>query len=206
MHISDGDGTVPLLSLGLMCRGGWREAGHLNPGAMRVVGAGRVGAGWVRVGRGGATTCQEHWPQAPRQGRRPFGACGWSDVFGFRASGTVPPLSCCCLPAAAAAVACAQVTREYKHKAVSMLQDARWAAFVDRRLMAALSARTPTCKPCAHPMMTPFAVTRDPLRLPSRLPLALVVQGRPRCRRAHRHPGQRRSAAGCDHGGGGPGG
>eukprot|EP00198_Chlamydomonas_reinhardtii_P010411 XP_001699748.1 lecithin:cholesterol acyltransferase [Chlamydomonas reinhardtii] len=42
VHISDGDGTVPLLSLGLMCRGGWREAGHLNPGAMRVVGAGRV--------------------------------------------------------------------------------------------------------------------------------------------------------------------
>ncbi|KAG2454537.1 hypothetical protein HYH02_000382 [Chlamydomonas schloesseri] len=37
VHLSDGDGTVPLLSLGLMCRGGWREKGRLNPGGMRVV-------------------------------------------------------------------------------------------------------------------------------------------------------------------------
>ncbi|KAG2436350.1 hypothetical protein HXX76_006657 [Chlamydomonas incerta] len=37
VHLSDGDGTVPLLSLGLMCRGGWREQGHLNPAGMKVV-------------------------------------------------------------------------------------------------------------------------------------------------------------------------
>ncbi|GFR45803.1 hypothetical protein Agub_g7259, partial [Astrephomene gubernaculifera] len=37
VQLSDGDGTVPLLSLGLMCRGGWRPGSRLNPGGMRVV-------------------------------------------------------------------------------------------------------------------------------------------------------------------------
>ncbi|GLI65076.1 hypothetical protein VaNZ11_008503 [Volvox africanus] len=37
VQLSDGDGTVPLLSLGLMCRHGWRAGGSLNPGGMRVV-------------------------------------------------------------------------------------------------------------------------------------------------------------------------
>ena len=36
MQTSDGDGTVPLLSLGLMCYKGWRSAA-LNPGGMAVV-------------------------------------------------------------------------------------------------------------------------------------------------------------------------
>ncbi|EFJ42118.1 hypothetical protein VOLCADRAFT_97885 [Volvox carteri f. nagariensis] len=37
VQMSDGDGTVPLLSLGLMCRRGWRPGGSLNPGGMRVI-------------------------------------------------------------------------------------------------------------------------------------------------------------------------
>ncbi|KAG2495385.1 hypothetical protein HYH03_006653 [Edaphochlamys debaryana] len=37
VQLTDGDGTVPLLSLGAMCRGGWRGRGRLNPGPMRVV-------------------------------------------------------------------------------------------------------------------------------------------------------------------------
>ncbi|GIL59569.1 hypothetical protein Vafri_14321, partial [Volvox africanus] len=37
VQLSDGDGTVPLLSLGLMCRHGWRAGGSLNPGGMRVI-------------------------------------------------------------------------------------------------------------------------------------------------------------------------
>lgn len=34
--LGDGDGTVPLLSLGLMCRKGWTSA-RLNPARARVV-------------------------------------------------------------------------------------------------------------------------------------------------------------------------
>lgn len=34
---SDGDGTVPLISLGFMCRKGWREMPHLNPANVSVV-------------------------------------------------------------------------------------------------------------------------------------------------------------------------
>lgn len=37
VQFSDGDGTVPLISLGLMCRKGWRQGSGLNPGGMRVV-------------------------------------------------------------------------------------------------------------------------------------------------------------------------
>ncbi|KXZ46616.1 hypothetical protein GPECTOR_42g827 [Gonium pectorale] len=37
VQLGDGDGTVPLISLGLMCRGGWRPGGRLNPAGMRVV-------------------------------------------------------------------------------------------------------------------------------------------------------------------------
>ncbi len=36
VQTADGDGTVPLISLGLMCHKGWRSAA-LNPGGMRVV-------------------------------------------------------------------------------------------------------------------------------------------------------------------------
>lgn len=36
IRYSDGDGTVPLLSLGALCRGGWRGA-ELNPGGLQVV-------------------------------------------------------------------------------------------------------------------------------------------------------------------------
>jgi len=36
--MTDGDGTVPLVSLGGMCRGSWREAGSpLNPSGIPVV-------------------------------------------------------------------------------------------------------------------------------------------------------------------------
>ena len=34
---TDGDGTVPLISMGLMCRNGWRGKTKLNPSGMRVV-------------------------------------------------------------------------------------------------------------------------------------------------------------------------
>ena len=37
VHLSDGDGTVPLISLGLMCRKGWAPGSPLNPSGMRVV-------------------------------------------------------------------------------------------------------------------------------------------------------------------------
>ena len=33
---SDGDGTIPLLSLGGMCRGGWQPGSALNPSAVNV--------------------------------------------------------------------------------------------------------------------------------------------------------------------------
>ncbi|MEW5299264.1 MAG: hypothetical protein WDW36_002297 [Sanguina aurantia] len=36
VQLSDGDGTVPLISLGLMCRKGWKTP-RLNPGGIRVV-------------------------------------------------------------------------------------------------------------------------------------------------------------------------
>ena len=36
MQMADGDGTVPLLSLGLMCHKGWRSRA-LNPANLRVV-------------------------------------------------------------------------------------------------------------------------------------------------------------------------
>jgi phospholipid:diacylglycerol acyltransferase len=36
VQTSDGDGTVPLISLGLMCHKGWRSRA-LNPAGMRVV-------------------------------------------------------------------------------------------------------------------------------------------------------------------------
>ncbi|KAI8473073.1 MAG: hypothetical protein J3K34DRAFT_412117 [Monoraphidium minutum] len=36
VQLSDGDGTVPLLSLGALCEGGWRRR-SLNPGGARVV-------------------------------------------------------------------------------------------------------------------------------------------------------------------------
>jgi len=36
VQLSDGDGTVPLLSLGALCEGGWRGR-RLNPGGSKVV-------------------------------------------------------------------------------------------------------------------------------------------------------------------------
>lgn len=37
VQLGDGDGTVPLLSLGLMCRKGWAPGGRLNPAGSPVV-------------------------------------------------------------------------------------------------------------------------------------------------------------------------
>lgn len=37
IQMSDGDATVPLISLGGMCRGGWRPGGRLNPAGVRTV-------------------------------------------------------------------------------------------------------------------------------------------------------------------------
>lgn len=34
---TEGDGTVPLLSLGFMCRHGWDKLGHLNPSKIEVI-------------------------------------------------------------------------------------------------------------------------------------------------------------------------
>ncbi len=36
VHMSDGDLTIPLLSMGGMCQGGWRGK-RLNPARMKIV-------------------------------------------------------------------------------------------------------------------------------------------------------------------------
>jgi phospholipid:diacylglycerol acyltransferase len=36
VQLTDGDGTVPLLSMGALCAGGWRTK-RLNPGGSKVV-------------------------------------------------------------------------------------------------------------------------------------------------------------------------
>ncbi len=37
IQLADGDGTVPTLSMGALCEGGWQTSKRLNPAGVKVV-------------------------------------------------------------------------------------------------------------------------------------------------------------------------